>query len=90
MYKISYAKSFKKDFKRLDCTDQEHVLEILQRLSNNEILEPKYKDHALSGELAKYRDCHIKPDLVLIYEKKKDVLILIAMRIDSHSNIFKK
>lgn len=65
-------------------------MEVLERLCNNETLEPKYKDHALSGDLAGARDCHIKPDLVLIYRQDKEVLEPIALRIGKHSKVFKK
>ena len=65
-YTITYTKAFKKDFKKLSPKDQEHTLEILTRLANGESLEPKYKDHALKGEYANCRDCHIRPDLVLL------------------------
>lgn len=64
-------------------------MKVLDKLANNETLESKYKDHALTGELKGYRDCHIKPDLVLIYQKQKDLLILKALRINKHSEVFK-
>lgn len=43
------------------------VKRIIERLSNDETLEAKYKDHALKGNLKTFRECHIKPDLLLIY-----------------------
>ena len=46
----------------------------------------KYRDHALSGEWAGCRDCHVKPDLVLIYEKIDNDLILI--RLGTHAELF--
>lgn len=87
-YTITYTKAFKKDFKKLSPKDQEHTLEILTRLANGESLEPKYKDHALKGEYVGCRDCHIRPDLVLIYRYNDDFLELVAMRISSHSEVF--
>lgn len=90
MYEITYAKNFKKDFKKISNADQEHTLQVLERLANNEILESKYKDHALSGDLSGARECHIRPDLLLVYRKKDNVLELDALRIGSHSKIFKK
>ena len=50
----------------------------------------KYKDHALSGNYKNYRECHIKPDLLLIYKIEKSELILYAVHIGSHSDLFKK
>ena len=87
-FEIIYAKAFKKAFKKLNKTDKEKVGEILARLANDEVLDPKYNDHALSGNLKGCRDCHIKPDLVLIYAKNKEVLELIALRLGSHSEVF--
>ena len=51
-------------------------------------MELKHKDHALKGKLKGLRDCHVKPDLVLIYKIDEDVLILTALRISNHSNAF--
>ena len=90
MYKISYAKGFKKDFKKLTQNEQDKTLQILERLANNETLESKYKDHALSGELNGIRDCHIKPDLILLYKKDNEILEILALRVGSHSDLFKK
>lgn len=90
IYKITYSKLFKKQFKKLQSVEQEHTLKILERLANDEILEPKYQDHALKGKFSKYRDCRIKPDLVLVYEKMEDTLILKAIQIANHNNLFKK
>ncbi len=64
-------------------------MEVLERLCNNETLAPKYKDYALGWDLAGARDCHIKPDLVLIYKYDKEVLELIALHVGKHSKVFK-
>ncbi len=61
-------------------------IEVIHCLLNDENLPLKYKDHALSGNLKGFRDCHIKPDLVLIYEKQGDDLIL--HRLGTHSELF--
>lgn len=46
------------------------------------------KDHALTGEMSGFRECHLKPDLLLIYAKAEDPPALILMRIGSHSELF--
>ena len=89
MYEINYSKSFKKDFKKLSEVDRELTLEVLYKLSENEKLDPEYRDHALKGKYSKYRDCHVRPDLVLIYEKREDLLVLKALRVGKHSEVFK-
>jgi mRNA interferase YafQ len=50
-------------------------------------LDKKYKDHSLSGKLHKYRDCHIEPDWILIYEITDNELNLL--RLGSHAELFK-
>ena len=68
--------------------DRELVDTIIERLCDDEILEPKYRDHKLKGSLRGLRECHIKPDLLLIYSKQEDVLILNALNLGSHSELF--
>ncbi|TLD85572.1 type II toxin-antitoxin system YafQ family toxin [Helicobacter sp. MIT 05-5294] len=89
MYELYLSKRFSKDAKKLNPQDLKHTMRVLQKLCNGEKLEHRYNDHALQGKFSKYRDCHIKPDLVLIYEKKENLLILKALRIGKHSEIFK-
>ncbi|EAJ1622669.1 type II toxin-antitoxin system YafQ family toxin [Campylobacter upsaliensis] len=48
----------------------------------------KYKDHALKGNLKTFRECHIKPDLLLIYQKLEKELILHCINVGKHSEIF--
>ena len=89
MYRLHLTKKFTKDAKKLNKNDLKHTMEVLKILEKGEKLDPKYKDHALKGEYSKYRDCHIRPDLVLIYEKREDLLILKALRIGKHNEVFK-
>ncbi|HIY07113.1 MAG TPA: type II toxin-antitoxin system YafQ family toxin, partial [Candidatus Evtepia faecigallinarum] len=48
----------------------------------------KYKDHALIGDYAGYRECHIQPDWLLVYRLEDDVLVLTLFRTGSHSDLF--
>lgn len=89
-FKIYLTSAFKKDAKTLSEEDKARTIKIINRLANGELLEPKYCDHQLSGKLKNYRDCHIKPDLVLIYKIEKYILQLSAFRIGSHSKLFNK
>jgi mRNA interferase YafQ len=54
---------------------------------NDEELPEKYHDHALSGDWFGYRECHVKPDLLLIYKKPDDKVLRLA-RLGSHSGLF--
>ena len=89
-YQVLKSKGFKTDFKKLSKEDKKLTLDIIERLTNDEILEEKYKDHSLQGILKGCRDCHIKNDLVLVYKKDKNVLILTCINIANHSSSFKK
>ncbi len=82
-YDISYSKRYKKFDKKII----KQVDEIINRLANDEILEEKYHDHKLQGNWIGFRECHVKPDLLLIYEKDGDLLILTAARSGSHSEL---
>ncbi|QIW16088.1 addiction module toxin RelE [Pasteurellaceae bacterium RH1A] len=88
--KISLTKDYKRDLKRL-ATQPELLLsaemvEVMYCLYNNLPLPEKYKDHPLTNNWKGFRDCHIKNDLVLIYQKTEDSLTFV--RLNTHSEIF--
>jgi len=59
---------------------------VLQILAADAALEVRYQDHALSGQWKDFRDCHIKPDLVLLYQKP-DSQTLRLVRLGSHTEL---
>lgn len=91
MRKIERTSQFKRDYRREAKGQHRNSLDavlvpVLVGLANDRPLEPRYHDHALSGDWKDFRDCHIKPDLVLIYQKHgADLLRLI--RLGSHSEL---
>ncbi|WP_201586896.1 type II toxin-antitoxin system RelE/ParE family toxin [Psychrobacter jeotgali] len=85
MRKVRRTRSFDKDFKKAELS--ENLIEVLYCMVKSEPLPPKYRDHALTGNLKSYRDCHVKPDLVLIYRIEDDVVELV--RLNSHSEVFR-
>ena len=89
-YEVKYSKDFKKGLKKLknDTQSIELAKNIIAKLANDEILDPKHKDHKLTGQYDGFRECHIKPDLLLIYKKEERVLILTCLAIGSHSELF--
>ena len=89
-YEVKYSKEFRKGLKKLknDKNSLNLVRNIIKKLANNEILESKYKDHKLIGKYAGFREGHIKPDLLLIYKKENNALILVCIAIGSHSDLF--
>ena len=79
MRAIERTTQFKRDFKREMKGRHRTTLE-------TDLTAEKYRDHLLSGEWSGFRDCHVKPDLVLIYEKPgTDTLRLV--RLGSHSEL---
>lgn len=83
---------FKKDYKlamkrRLNI---ELLEEIIALLAMGEALPEKNKDHALTGNWAGHRECHILPDWLLIYRIEGNVLVLTLSRTGTHSDLFGK
>jgi mRNA interferase YafQ len=68
--------------------EESSYVDVLFKLLNGIELEKKYKDHQLKGNMKEFRECHIKPDLLLMYGIIDDVLELV--NIGSHNEIFKK
>ncbi|PAF50233.1 type II toxin-antitoxin system YafQ family toxin [Helicobacter sp. 13S00477-4] len=87
-YEVELTKEFKKSFKKLSIKDKNSTLYIIEKLSNGKTLDPKYKDHKLKGEYKDFRECHIKPDLLLIYKIQEKLLSLACIDIGSHSELF--
>ena len=91
MRTIEWTSQFKRDYKREGKGQHRATLDvelfpIVDVLANDQLLDPRYRDHALTGEWKDYRDCHIKPDMVLIYRKPDDV-VLQLVRLGSHSEL---
>lgn len=91
-YTVKTTTQFKKDYKLamrrgLDIGLLESVI---ANLAMGMPLPEKNKDHALSGNWAGHRECHVLPDWLLIYRIDDDVLVLTLSRAGSHSNLFGK
>ena len=91
MRAIEWTTQFKRDYKREGkgqhrATFDVDLFSLVDTLANDQLLEPRYHDHTLSGKWKDHRDCHIKPDLVLIYQKQ-DAETLRLVRIGSHSEL---
>ncbi|MBS0359017.1 MAG: type II toxin-antitoxin system YafQ family toxin [Proteobacteria bacterium] len=91
MRTIKHTNQFKRDYKREKKSgrhsDLEHaLLNIVKLLIADKLLPPRNHDHALNGDWKDHRDCHIKPDLVLIY-RKPDLKTLELVRLGSHSEL---
>lgn len=86
---LIYTSQFKKDFKRISKQGKElkKLENVIETLLSKKSLDPKFKDHPLSGKWKNHRDCHIEPDWLLIYQITSEAIIL--ERTGSHSDLFK-
>lgn len=87
--RVERTTRFKRDYKRekrIDAKLDALLLPVLEALVAGNPLRAKHSDHALTGNWRGFRDCHIKPDLVLIYSKSDHHLTLV--RLGSHSELF--
>jgi mRNA interferase YafQ len=94
MRKINWTRQFKRDYKKLQSSpryrgDLETLFPaVLDTLATDQNLVPKFKDHALTGDMTGFRECHLRPDLLLVYAKADTPPRLILMRLGSHNELF--
>ena len=90
-YDLVFTKQFQKD---LDLAKKQHIdltklFEVIDKLRNDEQLDPVYRDHELSGKhYSGKRECHVLNDFLLVYIKDGKSLILLLYRCGSHSHLF--
>ena len=89
-YTVKITSQFKKDYKLAVKRGMDIALleDIIAVLAMGESLPKKNRDHALSGNWAGYRECHILPDWLLIYRIDNEVLVLTLSRTGTHSGLF--
>ena len=90
MYSIFATSQFKKDLKKakrsgLNIAELQIVVDCLAK---GEELDTKYKDLVLTGNYKGFRECHIRPDWLLIYKIEGNKLLLVLQRTGSHSELF--
>ncbi len=91
MRRIDRTAQFKRDYKREAKGNHRATLDadlkpVLVALATDQPLAQRHHDHALAGEWKDHRDCHVKPDLVLIYRKPDDASLQLV-RLGSHSEL---
>lgn len=89
-YNVIPSTRFQKDLKRVQKRggNIQAIADVIKTLAAGEILERKYKDHPLSGNYAHCRECHVEPDLLLVYRYVEDGLLLYLVRTGTHSDLF--
>lgn len=94
MLNVYRASNYRKAFIKLTKSgsfsnkDREKLEAIIITIKKEQKLDPRYKDHELSGEFNGIRECHIKPDLLLLYKIEQDILTLVLLNLGSHSELF--
>ncbi len=92
MRTIVFSSQYKKDVKlaRKRNLPEEELNAVVFNLANDIPLAPKYRDHELLNQFKGFRECHIKPDWLLMYRKTSDgtLQILELVRTGSHSDLF--
>ena len=91
MRTIKYTGRFQRDYKREKAGQHGKTLEavlmaVVDLLATDATLPHRNFDHPLSGEWGDFRDCHLKPDLILIY-RKPDAASVELVRLGSHSEL---
>ena len=91
-YTLKPTTQFKRDLKKAQKQNKNLDLlnKVLQQLADGIPLPEKNRDHALTGNYAGCRECHIQPDWLLIYEIAEDTLFLYLTRTGSHSELFER
>ena len=64
--------------------------DVVEKLRFGKKLEEKFRDHALTGIYEGFRECHVKPDWLLIYLVEDNILTLTLVDTGSHADLFKK
>ena len=86
-----YSRRFKNDFKvayKADPSAADDLRAVLKILLAGRSLPPAYRQHKLLGEFSECLECHLRPDLLLVYKINKGELTLLLLRLGSHSRIF--
>lgn len=92
MYKIVYTNRMKKDAILMQKRGKDigKLTNVLSLLASGNPLPNQYKDHALTGNLQDFRECHIESDWLLMYQIYENTLILSATATGSHADLFGK
>jgi len=90
MLEVVPTRSFKRDLKKYQHKKDmvKELYDVISILSKKEPLDPKKKDHNLVGNYINYRECHVKNDVLLIYQVDQETQTLYLARFGSHSELF--
>lgn len=91
-YEVVLSRRYKTAHKRVSRHknfDQKVLDEVVNALAAGETLDAKRRDHQLTGGFKDYRECHIKDDILLMYQKHEHILVLLLVDLGSHDSLFR-
>ena len=94
MYQVVSTKRYSKSFQKLERSGKlspkarKDLNFAINQIREGKALPRGFVDHQLKGELAPFRECHIRGDLLLLYQIKDQELVLLLIDIGSHSYLF--
>jgi mRNA interferase YafQ len=91
-YQVIYSKRFLKSLDRVKQWPgyrDERLRFVIRALSHGEVLDVRFHDHELKGDMVGYRECHIAPDILVVYHIDNGILTLTLINIGNHAQLFK-
>ncbi len=92
VYEVVQTKRFKTAYKRvrnLKSFKKDIFVEVVTTLASGKKLPAKYRDHKLTGNLKDFRECHLAPDILLLYQIDDDIIVLTLVSVGNHAQLFK-
>jgi len=93
MYTLVFTTRFKKDLKKVknNFKDFSITSDVLKVLKNKGVdgIPVAMKPHKLKGVYKGDWECHIKPDLLIIWFQIESPTVINLIRIGSHSELFR-
>ena len=92
MRTIIFSTQYKKDLKlaRKRNLPEEELNKVVFNLASDIPLAAKYRDHELYNQFRGFRECHIKPDWLLIYDRQKSIKLVGLARTGRHQDLFEE
>lgn len=89
LYTVVQTKNFEKGIRRMERRGYHlgKLKQVIKLLSKGE-LPSRHRNHKLKGDLAEYEECHIEPDWLLTYWRRKDILVLVMLHTGTHAELF--
>ena len=94
MYGVVRTRQFERSFRRLKRSGvlkqnlRDEIDELILLIAERKMPPASYQDHQLTGDMSDYRECHIRGDLLLVYQLQHEKFMLVLIDVGSHSQLF--